>query len=122
MGRLKADPAAMAATAMAPMLRLAHMGADCPEWGAALESWQVQPQQLWQALQKPLPGAAGATIEQRVAAQVRAECEPRSPASASRRARRRAEPGASDARAALSARVLLSERHALEGCAERWKV
>ena len=31
-------------------------------------------------------------------------------------------PGASDARAALSARVLLSERHALEGCAERWKV
>ena len=49
---VKADPAAMAATAMAPMLRLAHMGADCPEWGAALESWQVQPQQLWQALQQ----------------------------------------------------------------------
>ena len=120
---VKADPAAMAATAMAPMLRLAHMGADCPEWGAALESWQVQPQQLWQALQKPLPGAAGATIEQRVAAQVRAECEaalaglppPDALAGALK-------PGASDARAALSARVLLSERHALEGCAERWKV
>ena len=83
----------------------------------------MQPQQLWQALQQPLPGAAGPTIEQRVAAQVRAECEaalaglppPDALAGALK-------PGASDARAALSARVLLSERHALEGCAERWKV